>query len=66
MTFYRVVEFSSDNRMNFMNLAIVFGPCLLWPESTTGHDLMTDVMLHNRVVEGLLFNFDKSVGCVKK
>ncbi|KAK7063108.1 Rho GTPase-activating protein 9, partial [Halocaridina rubra] len=55
----RVTDYESDNRMSISNLAIVFGPCLLWPKFTTSCDLMTDVMLHNRVVEGLLSDFAK-------
>ncbi|XP_068231658.1 uncharacterized protein [Palaemon carinicauda] len=55
----RVTEFESDNRMSMSNLAIVFGPCLLWPKVTTSNDLMTDVMLHNRVIEGLLNDFSR-------
>ncbi|XP_045123638.1 rho GTPase-activating protein 12-like isoform X3 [Portunus trituberculatus] len=55
----RVSEYESENRMSLSNLAIVFGPCLMWPKVTVSHDLMTDVMLHNRVVEGLLCDFDK-------
>ncbi|KAG0722309.1 Rho GTPase-activating protein 12 [Chionoecetes opilio] len=55
----RVSEYESENRMSLFNLAIVFGPCLMWPKVTLSHDLMTDVMLHNRVVEGLLSDFHK-------
>ncbi|XP_066943332.1 uncharacterized protein [Macrobrachium rosenbergii] len=55
----RVTEFESDNRMSISNLAIVFGPCLLWRKVTTSNDLMTDVMLHNRVIEGLLTDFSR-------
>lgn len=55
----RVSQFESANRMSIMNLAIVFGPCLLWPESALASDLMTDVMLHNRVIEGLLADYSK-------
>ena len=55
----RVSEYESENRMSLSNLAIVFGPCLMWPKVTLSHDLMTDVMLHNRVVEGLLSDFSK-------
>ncbi|XP_071548059.1 uncharacterized protein [Panulirus ornatus] len=55
----RVSEYESENRMSVSNLAIVFGPCLLWPRVTLSHDLMTDVMLHNRVIEGLLTDFSK-------
>ncbi|KAK3879952.1 hypothetical protein Pcinc_015516 [Petrolisthes cinctipes] len=55
----RVNEFEGENRMSLSNLAIVFGPCLLWPRETNSHDLMTDVMLHNRVIEGLLSDYAK-------
>ncbi|KAK4320023.1 hypothetical protein Pmani_009092 [Petrolisthes manimaculis] len=55
----RVNEFEAENRMSLSNLAIVFGPCLLWPRETNSHDLMTDVMLHNRVIEGLLSDYAK-------
>ncbi|XP_063607320.1 serine/arginine repetitive matrix protein 2-like isoform X4 [Penaeus indicus] len=55
----RVSEYESENRMSISNLAIVFGPCLLWPKITNAQDLMTDVMLHNRVIEGLLLDYQK-------
>ncbi|XP_042862271.1 rho GTPase-activating protein 12-like isoform X2 [Penaeus japonicus] len=55
----RVSEYESENRMSISNLAIVFGPCLLWPKITNAQDLMTDVMLHNRVIEGLLLDYHK-------
>ncbi|KAF2354621.1 Rho GTPase-activating protein domain [Trinorchestia longiramus] len=54
----RVCDYSADNRMNFMNMAIVFGPCLMWPKMTTGRDLMTDAVVQNMVVEGLLMHFE--------
>jgi hypothetical protein len=45
--------------MSPKNLAIVFGPCLMWPpESTAGRDLMLEAMVHNVVVEGLLMHFE--------
>ncbi|XP_018028074.1 uncharacterized protein LOC108683283 [Hyalella azteca] len=55
----RVCEHSAHNRMSPKNLAIVFGPCLMWPpESTAGRDLMLEAMVHNVVVEGLLMHFE--------
>ncbi|XP_076036725.1 uncharacterized protein LOC143022420 isoform X4 [Oratosquilla oratoria] len=58
----RVSEYEKVNRMSIMNLAIVLGPCVLWPETTSGQDMMTDVMLHHRVVEGLLHDFSYIFG----
>lgn len=55
----RVSKHEPQNRMSLSNLAIVFGPCIMWPRETQSADIMTNVMLHNRVVEGLLADFDK-------
>ncbi|XP_074605121.1 rho GTPase-activating protein 15-like [Brevipalpus obovatus] len=55
----RVVDHQDQNRMKLQNLAIVFGPSLMWPRSET-KDLNYDMMLRvncNKVVEELLVEF---------
>lgn len=56
----RVHRYRDDNRMTLQNLAIVFGPTLLWPE-TDSNNLEHDMMLKmhsNQVIELLLLEFD--------
>ncbi|KAF0302371.1 Rho GTPase-activating protein 15 [Amphibalanus amphitrite] len=49
----RVTELQEFNRMHAHNLAIVFGPTLMWAEQESP-DLALDLMRQNRVVEALL------------
>ena len=54
----RVTELREFNRMQVPNLAIVFGPTLMWPPptlmATTTQNLALDMMQQNIVVETLL------------
>ena len=56
----RVQEHKDDNRMHVQNLAIVFGPTLMWPE-TNSKNLSHDTMLNmhsNRLIELLLLEYN--------
>ncbi|CAB4068844.1 ltaE [Lepeophtheirus salmonis] len=52
----RVTEFKESNRMQIHNLAIVFGPTLMWPPPHLGasNNLALDMMQQNIIVETLL------------
>ncbi|XP_071044338.1 rho GTPase-activating protein 12 isoform X1 [Parasteatoda tepidariorum] len=54
----RVTEYHKQNRMQVQNLAIVFGPTLMWPEYVSSN-IALDMMHQNRIVEFLLLEFDK-------
>ena len=56
----RVQDHKDENRMHIQNLAIVFGPTLMWPE-TDSNNLAYDMMLKmhsNQVIELLLLEFE--------
>ncbi|KAF8784538.1 rho GTPase-activating protein 15-like [Argiope bruennichi] len=53
----RVTEYHKQNRMQVQNLAIVFGPTLMWPEHVSAN-IALDMMHQNRIVEFLLLEFD--------
>ena len=52
----RVTEFADHNRMQIPNLAIVFGPTLMWPPPNlaASQNLALDKMQQNIIVETLL------------
>jgi Flp pilus assembly protein protease CpaA len=53
----RVTEYKDLNRMQIPNLAIVFGPTLMWPPSSlVTQNLALDMMQQNIIVETLLNN----------
>ena len=53
----RVTEFKDLNRMASANLAIVFGPTLMWPPShLTTTNMALNMMQQNMVVEALITN----------
>ena len=69
----RVKELSDENRMHIQNLAIVFGPTLMWAESerassapacnsqSSGNTFAADMLMKmksNQLVEFLLLEFD--------
>jgi hypothetical protein len=55
----RVTELKETNRMQIPNMAIVFGPTLMWPPSTlVSHNLALSMMQQNIIVEALLNNID--------
>jgi hypothetical protein len=53
----RVTSNQSFNRMHIPNLAIVFGPTLMWPEQESMEMALT-LMQQNVVIECLLQEFD--------
>uniref|UniRef100_A0A0K2SVR7 Rho GTPaseactivating protein 12like [Acyrthosiphon pisum] n=1 Tax=Lepeophtheirus salmonis TaxID=72036 RepID=A0A0K2SVR7_LEPSM len=59
----RVTEFKESNRMQIHNLAIVFGPTLMWPPPHLGasNNLALDMMQQNIIVETLLSHVNNLV-----
>ncbi|CAH2093457.1 unnamed protein product [Euphydryas editha] len=53
----KVTERSERNRMHTANLAIVFGPTLLWAPAEQAHNIAIDCIQQNYVVEILLNDF---------
>ncbi|XP_050437352.1 rho GTPase-activating protein 12-like isoform X2 [Adelges cooleyi] len=53
----KVTSYKEFNRMQIPNLAIVFGPTLMWPE-TESTNMAIDLMQQNMVIEALLVDFD--------
>ena len=51
-----ITEYRDSNRMHISNLAIVFGPTLMWA-ATASNNLALDMMQQNLVVEALLNHF---------
>lgn len=51
-----VVENSVENKMQAHQLAIVFGPTLIWPEKQT-HHLATSMVYQSRIVEYILLEY---------
>ncbi len=49
----RVVEHSKANRMQIQNVAIVFGPTLMWPEVEAQNVALT-LVCQNQIVEFIL------------
>jgi len=52
----KITEYRLQNRMHISNLAIVFGPTLMWA-ATESSNLITDMLQQNRVIEALLKDF---------
>lgn len=57
----RITEYREANRMHISNLAIVFGPTLMWA-ATASNNLALDMMQQNLVVEALLNNYHQIFG----
>ncbi|XP_073948734.1 uncharacterized protein [Choristoneura fumiferana] len=53
----RVTQYSERNRMHTANLAIVFGPTLLWAPAEQAHNIAIDCIQQNNVVDILLTEF---------
>ncbi|CAH2986428.1 unnamed protein product [Chilo suppressalis] len=53
----RVTQYSERNRMHTANLAIVFGPTLLWAPAEQAHNIAIDCIQQNNVVDILLNDF---------
>jgi hypothetical protein len=50
----RVAEHSSENQMNVHNLAIVFGPTVMWVANPTEEALSTTVVMQGMIVEYMI------------
>jgi len=53
----RVTSYKEFNRMDIPNLAIVFGPTLMWPEEESAN-MALELMQQNLVIECFLKEFD--------
>lgn len=53
----RLMVQSEANRMNAQNLAIVWGPNLMWPRHDSG-DIALNMVHQNQIIEFLLLEFD--------
>lgn len=53
----KVTGYQEFNRMHIPNLAIVFGPTLMWPEQES-LNMALDLMKQNLVIEAFLLDFD--------
>ncbi|CAG9558964.1 unnamed protein product [Danaus chrysippus] len=53
----KVTQYSERNRMHTANLAIVFGPTLLWAPAEQAHNIAIDCIQQNNVVDVLLTDF---------
>uniref|UniRef100_T1JJK9 Rho GTPase-activating protein 15 n=1 Tax=Strigamia maritima TaxID=126957 RepID=T1JJK9_STRMM len=60
----RVTEYSDHNRMHIQNMAIVFGPTLMWAEVESSN-LALDVMTQNQIIEFLLLEFQTIFSFIK-
>ncbi len=49
-----IAAHTAENQMSNRSLAIVFGPTLLWPESSSHLELGTLLICQSRVVENFL------------
>lgn len=54
----RVIQFGEDNRMTVQNVAIVFGPTLLRPETETANITM-HMVFQNQIVELILNEYNR-------
>ena len=53
-----MLEHVNENRMRSQNIAIVFGPTLMWPEKESSA-IAVNMMCQNSIVEYILSGFDK-------
>ncbi|XP_026740436.1 uncharacterized protein LOC113502889 isoform X3 [Trichoplusia ni] len=58
----KVTERKDRNRMHTANLAIVFGPTLLWAPAEQAHNIAVDCIQQNNVVDILLTDFKEIFG----
>ncbi|XP_013384122.1 rho GTPase-activating protein 15 isoform X7 [Lingula anatina] len=52
----RVIGRSNENRMQVQNIAIVFGPTLMWPEKES-HNMAISMMFQSNIVEVMLTEY---------
>lgn len=52
----KVIDHSKENRMQVHNVAIVFGPTLIWPETVTPN-LAANMIYQSRIVEYCLLEY---------
>lgn len=52
----KVIDYSKENRMQVHNVAIVFGPTLIWPETVTPN-LAANMIYQSRIVEYCLLEY---------
>jgi len=52
-----LMDHSEENRMTAQNLAIVWGPNLMWPRYDSG-DIAVNMVHQNQIIEFLLLEFD--------
>lgn len=57
-----VIEYGEDNRMTVQNVAIVFGPTLLRPE-TESNNLTMHMVFQNQIVEFILNEYERIFHC---
>ena len=53
---YRVIDMSKENRMQVHNIAIVFGPTLIWPEKESPN-IAVNMVYQSRIVEYCLLEY---------
>ncbi|CAC5379720.1 ARHGAP12_27 [Mytilus coruscus] len=47
----KVTELSKENRMEVQNIAIVFGPTLIWPQHENNHCIATNMVYQSKIIE---------------
>ena len=52
-----VIQHSRENRMQAQNVAIVFGPTLIWPEETEMSELAVSVVQRGQLIEHMLSDY---------
>ena len=55
--YFSLMEHSETNRMTAQNLAIVWGPNLMWPRYDSG-DIAINMVHQNQIIEFLLLEYD--------
>lgn len=58
----KVIDYSKENRMQVHNVAIVFGPTLIWPETVTPN-LAANMIYQSRIVEYCLLEYKNIFSC---
>jgi hypothetical protein len=53
-----VVQFSNENRMQTQNIAIVFGPTLMWLGEEDFNKMAVFTIYQSKVVEFILLEYD--------